>query len=134
MKPTNTKWYTIAAICFILAVLVITARSADTQTTAGPATNQVTLTWTAPFTNYVPYVYEVQMTTSMNTNNQPWSTIAQNIPSNVTFLTITVDKEQKYFRVRSVNSTNASWTSDFSNVAQTLWPGQGGNLAIRLGP
>ena len=118
----------LTAICFILAMLTLAAKAQA----AGPATNLVTLTWTAPTNNSVPYVYEVQQATSITVPN--WLTLAQNIPSNILFLTLSVDRDMKWFRIRSVNSTNSIWVSDFSNVASTAWPGQGGNLSIRLGP
>ena len=99
---------------------------------AGPATNVITLTWTAPTNSSVPFVYEVQQATSITIPN--WGTVANNIPATTLFLTLTVDKDMKWFRVRAVNQTNSIWTSDFSNVASTAWPGQGGSLSIRLGP
>src|SRR5678815_2314933 len=124
----SNRWLMIAAVLFILAILTLAARAQA----AGPATNLVTLTWTAPTNNAVPYVFEVQQANSITVPS--WFTIGNNIPSNILFLTVSVDRDMKWFRVRSVNSTNSIWVSDFSNVASTAWPGQGGNLSIRLGP
>ena len=119
----------LAAICFILAILTVAAKAQA----AGPATNVVTLTWTAPTNSGgVPFVYEVQQTASITVPS--WITVGNNIPSTTLFFTISVDRDMKWFRVRSVNQTNSIWVSDFSNVASTAWPGQGGNLSIRLGP
>lgn len=124
----SNRWFILTAICFILAMLTLAAKAQA----AGPATNVVTLTWTAPTNNTVPFVYEMQQTLSLTT--PAWVTIAANIPSNVVFLTLNVDRDMKFFRMRSVNSTNSAWVSDFSNVASTAWPAPGGNLGIRLGP
>ena len=124
----TNRWFILAAVCWILAVLTLAARAQA----AGPATNVITLTWTAPTNSAVPFVYEVQQATSITIPN--WGTVANNIPATTLFLTLNVDKDMKWFRVRAVNQTNSIWTSDFSNVASTAWPGQGGNLSIRLGP
>lgn len=119
------KYLIFALVCFFLAGYVLHA--------AGPATNVVTLVWEAPTNSPVPFVYEMQQTLSLS-GNPVWTTIAANIPSTQTNLTLTIDKDLKFFRVRCVNATNSAWASDFSNTASTLWPGQGGNLGIRLGP
>ncbi len=119
-----------SAAAFFAAGYVVNAQSLF----AGPATNQVTLAWTAPTNSPVPYVYEVQQSADVAVPIIVWTVIAQNIPSTQTTLSLNIDRTTKYWRVRSVNQTNASWSSDFSNVASTLWPGQGGNLSVRLGP
>ncbi len=121
----SNKWLIIAGVCFILAMLTLAVKA------AGPATNVVTLVWDAPVNSPVPYVYEIQQS-SLNTNN--WLTLVSNIPGTATNFTMTIDKDLKFFRIRAMNSTNATWFSDFSNVASTLWPSSGGNLGIRLGP
>ncbi len=97
---------------------------------AGPATNVVTLVWTAPTNSTVPFVYEVQQSSDLIL----WTVIAPSVPSGTTNMTLQVDKDLKCWRVRSVNATNSAWASDFSNVASTLWPAAGGNLSIQLGP
>ena len=117
----------LAAICFILAILTLAARAQA----AGPATNVVTLMWTAPTNSPVPYMYEIQQS-SLNTNS--WLTLIAALPGTATNFTMVADKELKFFRIRAINATNSAWASDFSNTASTLWPGQGGNLGIRLGP
>jgi len=123
----SNRWYIITAVCFILAILTVAAKAQA----AGPATNVVTLTWTAPTNSPVPFVYEIQQS-SLNTNN--WLTLIASVAGNATNFTMVVDKDLKFFRIRAVNATNSAWFSDYSNTASTLWPGQGGNLGIRLGP
>ncbi len=119
----------------LLAACLVLAGNLEAQTqAAGPATNQVTLVWTAPTNSPVPYVYEVQQSSDVAVPIIVWTVIANNVPSNQTTLTLNIDRSSKYWRVRSLNATNAAWSSDFSNVASTLWPGQGGNLSVRLGP
>lgn len=110
------------------ALLVITALDA---TVAEPATNVVTLAWRAPV-QMVPTVYEVQQTLSLV--NPVWTVIAANIPATTTNLTLTIDRDLKFWRVRTLNATNSAWASDFSNVAHTLWPNPSDSLSIRLGP
>ena len=124
----SNRWYILTAICFILAILTLAAKAQA----AGPATNVVTLTWTAATNTTIPTVYEVHQTLSLTT--PAWVVIAANIPSTTTNLTLSTDRDFKAFKVRSVNATNSAWTSDFSNVATTAWPSPGGNLGIRLGP
>jgi hypothetical protein len=123
----SNRWFMLVAVCFILAVLTVAAKAQA----AGAVTNVVTLTWTGPTNSSVPYVYEIQQS-SLNTNN--WLTLIANVQSSSSNFTMVVDKELKFFRIRAVNATNSAWFSDFSNTASTLWPGQGGNLGIRLGP
>ncbi len=133
MKPTKTLLLPVIAICWIIATITYCANAQAQALAAGPPTNIVTLSWSPPATSTVPYVYEVHQTTTLATN-AVWTVIAANIPSNITFLQLQIDKDVKYWKVRSVNSTNSVWVSDFSNTASTLWPGQGGSLAVRLGP
>jgi len=118
----------LAAVLFILAILTLAARAQA----AGPATNIVTLYWTPPPPQQVPYVFELQQSNSIT--NASWFTIANNIPSNVFAFSVSVDRDMKWFRMRLVNATNSIWTGDFGNTASTAWPGQGGTLSIRLGP
>ncbi len=128
MKPT--KYILLLSACLIISGSI---SHAQLQAVGGPATNVVTLSWDAPTNSTVPYTYQVHQATSLDTNAQ-WVIIAANIPSNITFLKLNVDKEFKAFKVRNVNQTNVTWVGDFSNVASTAWPEAGGNLAIRLGP
>ena len=116
----------IACVLFFLAGYAARAQA------AGPATNVVTLYWTASVPNGVPYVYEIQQ--SLSITNQVWTTIAANVPSSVLSLSLNVDRDMKYFRMRTVNATNSQWVGDFSNVANTSWPPVGGNFGIRQGP
>ena len=102
---------------------------AFTLNAAIPATNVVTLVWTAPVANGVPFLYEMHQSTDLIA----WSVIASNIPPATTNITLNVDKVQKFWKIRSVCSTNTAWVSDFSNVAQTIWPPQSDLLSIRLG-
>jgi len=119
----------LAAVLFILAILTLAAKAQA----AGVATNVVTLTWTASTNTSIPTVYEVHQTLSLATPT--WVVIAGNIPSTTTNLTVSnIDRDFKAWKVRAVNATNSTWTSDFSNVATTAWPSPGGNLGIRLGP
>ncbi len=98
---------------------------------AGPATNNVTLFWTALVNPTAPYVFEVQQS-NLNTNS--WVTIANNLPSTTLALTLQVDKDPaRYWRVRAVNATNSLWTTDFSNLVSPGWPGLIGTLGIRPG-
>jgi hypothetical protein len=119
--------FTIAILAFFLPDTISQAQA------AGPATNVVTLFWTAapPTSPAVPFFYEVHQSTNLALN--VWTVIA-NVPSNTLQFSLSVDKDMKSFKVRTVNSTNSIWVGDFSNVASTAWPGTGGNLAIRLGP
>jgi len=114
------------AVCWILAVLTLAAKA------AGPATNTVTLYWTAPTNSPVPFVYEVHQTLSLTA--PVWTVVAANIPSTTTNQVLNIDRDFKAWKVRCVNATNSAWVSDFSNVASTAWPSAGGNLGIRLGP
>ncbi len=116
--------YKLLILCFMLAGCV------ENSQAAGPATNVVTLVWTAPTNSTVPFVYEVQQSSDLIL----WAVIAPSVPSGTTNMTLQVDKDLKCWRVRSVNATNSAWASDFSNVASTLWPAAGGNLSIQLGP
>ena len=117
--------FPLIAITWIIATITYCANA------AGPATNVVTLHWTGPTNSEVPFVYEVHQ--SLLVTNGPWVVIAANIPSAQTNLTLNIDRDTKFWKVRCVNATNSAWFSDFSNTASTLWPGQGGNLGIRLG-
>ncbi len=115
----------ISAACFLLAGYVSNAQG------AGPATNQVTLFWTALVNPQTPYVFEVQQS-NLNTNS--WVTIANNLPSSTLTLTLLVDKDPaRYWRVRALNSTNSAWATDFSNLVSPAWPGLIGTLGIRPG-
>ncbi len=112
----------VAAVCFLLAALTYAALG------AGPATNVVTLDWTQQVST-VPYFTEVHQSTNLTT----WVVIT-NLPSTTTQLTLSINKDPKYWMVRNVNSTNTAFFSDFSNQVGTAWPPSTGNLSIRLGP
>jgi hypothetical protein len=116
----------------LIAVLFITVALAYCARAAGAATNVVTLVWDAPTNSPVPFVYEVQQALSLTA--PVWTTVAANIPSTQTNLQLTIDRDLKFWRMRSVNATNTAWVSDFSNVASTLWPPWSDGLRIRLGP
>lgn len=119
--------FAVALSCFFLPDTISKAQA------AGPATNVITLTWTAapPTSPPVPFFYEIHQSTNLALN--VWTVIA-NVASTTLQYTASVDKDMKSFKVRTVNSTNSIWVGDFSNVVSTAWPGTGGNLAIRLGP
>ena len=116
----------LAAVLFIIVACAYCAKA------AGTTTNVVTLAWSPPVSSPVPYVYEMEQ--SLSLVNPVWTTIAANIPSSQTNLTLTVDKDTKFWRICAVNATNTAWKSDFSNVASTLWPSPSDKLSIRLGP
>jgi len=124
MKPTKNKYLVIAAVYWIAATITYCVVA------SGPATNVVTLTWIGPTNSPVPYVFEVQQSL-LNTNS--WTSFSPYLPSTTTNLTLSIDRDLKFWRVRALNATNNAWATDFSNVASTLWPGQGDGLSIRLG-
>jgi len=126
MKPKSILLPFIA-ICWIIATITYCANAQA----AGPATNTVTLVWVAPTNSPVPFTYELHQ--SLSLVNPVWTVVAANIPATQTNLSLTIDRDLKYWKLRCINATNTAWTSDFSNVASTLWPTSGGNLSIRLG-
>ncbi len=95
---------------------------------AGPATNIVTLEWNQP-AQTVPFFTEVHQ----STNLVNWVVIT-NLPGTSTQLSLSINKDPKFWMVRNVNSTNTTLVSDFSNTVGTAWPAPAGNLTIRLGP
>ena len=117
-----------AVACFMIAGAVASAQGAS------PATNIVTVFWSAPVTSPVPYLFRVYSNTNALAP-KPWPVLTNLTSSGQISLTfLTAKAPMTFFYVTSYNATNAAWESDPSNVVSTLWPVQGDFLQIRLGP
>lgn len=114
----------ILALTFIISAVAYCALAAGSPST-------VTLGWD-PIVSSIPCTVRLYGSTNAAAP-RPW-TVLTNVPSTDTNVIIAVSKQPvMFFYATAVNATNSIWESDPSNVAQTLWPNQGGALSIAPG-